>query len=77
MPVKDVFIAVDQLANTFAGGRADESISARAWRLRRTSRGWSIARKIIDGIFFWEPGHRYQSYCSEIERKHLPDEYRK
>lgn len=62
MAGKDVLIAFDQLVNTLVGGRADESILARAWRLRRTSRGWSVARKVIDGIF-WEPGHCHQSYC--------------
>lgn len=77
MPVKDVLIAVDQLINTFAGGRADETISARAWRLHKTSRGWNIVRRLVDGIFFWDSNHCYKSYCAEIARKHLPNEYQK
>lgn len=30
MPVKDFLIALDQLVNTIIGGRADETLSARA-----------------------------------------------
>lgn len=76
MAGKDVLIAFDQLVNTLVGGRADESISARAWRLRHTSRGWGVTRRVIDRLFFWDGDHCYKSYCAEATRRHLPAEYR-
>lgn len=79
MKIKQVLIAFDQLMNTFfwirndGFGFADETLSARAWRLREQSRAY----KIIDAIFFWDKDHCYESYKSEKERNQLPDEYRK
>jgi hypothetical protein len=70
-------IAIDQLLNTLIWvrgdgfGDADETISARAWRLRKNS----YAYKTINVLFFWQEDHCYQAYLSEIERKQLPKEY--
>jgi len=70
-------IALDQLLNTIVWikgdgfGWADESLSARAWRLRAQSSAW----KRIDALFFWEKGHCEASYEAEVLRKHLPNEY--
>ena len=77
MPVKDLLLAVDQLVNTLIGGRADESLSARSWRLREKDWKWATARKVIDKIFFWEHNHCYNSYVSELNKMQLPSEYRK
>ena len=74
MGLKQVAIAVDQLANTLLGGQPDETLSARAWRLRNKPY-WKTFRKIIDFIFFWDPDHCYTSYVSEVLRKQLPGEY--
>lgn len=72
------FIAFDQLINTLiyikgdGFGKADETLSARAWRLRKVS---ATAYKIIDGIFFWQEDHCRDSYYAEVNRKQLPSEY--
>lgn len=74
-----ILIAFDQLLNTLVwlkcdgSGYADESLSARAWRLRDHTNLY----KVIDAIFFWQSAHCLVSYNSELKRKQLPEEYRK
>lgn len=69
-----ILIALDQLVHTLIGGKADETLSAAAWRWERDGkRSWP--RKAIDTLFFWQEAHCYESYISEILRRHLPDEY--
>lgn len=80
--MKQTAIAADQLANTLVWikgdgfGFADETLSARAWRLRHQSNVY----KVIDTLFFWdrdgEKRHCELSYESELNRKHLPKDYR-
>ena len=70
-----VLVGVDQLANTLIGGWPDETVSARAWRLRRRP-AWGLARRVIDGLFFWQDGHCHASYRSERERAHMTVELR-
>ena len=73
-----LLIALDQVLNTVVWikgdgfGMADETLSARAWRLREKSNAW----RRIDRLFFWQVDHCRQSYLSELLRKHLPPEYR-
>ncbi|MCK9369108.1 hypothetical protein M0R04_04070 [Candidatus Dojkabacteria bacterium] len=73
-----ILIAIDQLLNTLVwlkcdgSGYADESLSARAWRLREYSKMY----KVIDTIFFWQSAHCLISYNSEVKRRQLPKEYR-
>lgn len=80
--MKQFLIAVDQAVNTLVWakgegfGTADETISARSWRLR-DRRTWGVARVFIDALFFWDQDHCERSYASELERKHLPFEYRR
>ena len=75
--MKQFLISLDQVANTLVWikgdgfGFADETLSARAWRLREQSNAW----KRIDAIFFWDEDHCYKSYRSELLRKHLPNHY--
>ncbi len=75
--MKQFAIALDQVLNTVVWikgdgfGYADETLSARAWRLRDQSDAW----KRIDFIFFWDPDHCRKSYESELQRRHLPREY--
>ena len=69
-------IAIDQLLNTLLAGHADETLSARAWRMQDVKRRWSIARKTIDLLFFWQKDHCYKSYVSELQRNHMPSKYR-
>lgn len=68
-----VLIAFDQLINAMLGGMADETLSARAHRQHR--RGNSLARNLINAIFFWQRDHCGESFASEFARKHLPRTY--
>lgn len=69
-----VLIALDQLANTFCGGMADETLSSRAHR--RRIRGKPFLAAFIDGLFFWQKDHCRRSYESELKRSHLPETMR-
>ncbi|WP_448510026.1 pseudouridine synthase [Immundisolibacter sp.] len=69
--MKQILIAIDQLANTIIGGWADETLSSRAWREERR-----VLVAFIDGLFFWEENHCEASYISERERMQLPPEFR-
>ena len=72
-------IAFDQTLNTLIWlpgdgfGMADETLSARAYRLR-DQHPWLM--RSIDLIFFWDDNHCEESYYMEILRHHLPNEYR-
>lgn len=75
--MRQFFISIDQTLNTITWikgdgfGFADETLSARAWRLRDKSKAW----KRIDTIFFWEDQHCLQAYRAEVQRKQLPLHY--
>jgi hypothetical protein len=69
-------IAIDQLANTLAGGMSDETLSARAHRRAPHSRRWAITRRVINALFWWQDDHCADSYESEHLRRQLPVEYR-
>lgn len=72
--LKQVFIAFDQLLNAITpGGWADETLSARCWRLRDRT-GWGIARRVIDtgALLFRDKNHCEVSYESEIKRLQCP-----
>ncbi len=81
--VKQTAIAIDQVFNTVIWipgdgfGTADETLSARAWRLREQSNAY----KVIDAIFFWDrqgpKRHCQLSYEAEMLRLRLPLAYRK
>jgi hypothetical protein len=77
--MKQFLIAFDQVINTIVyikgdgWGYADETLSARAWRLREMS---SFPYKLINGLFFWQDNHCKQAYESEKADKQLPLEYR-
>lgn len=74
--MKQVLIAFDQLINAIFGGWADETISARSYRLSATKRRWYVAMRVIDCLFFFEADHCKNSYNSEKQRTQLPAEYR-
>ena len=75
--MKNLLIAIDQLINTLVWikgdgfGLPDETLSARAWRLRGQSKAWAV----IDSLLFFDPLHCRYSYESEKQRKQLPKEY--
>jgi hypothetical protein len=74
----NLFIAFDQVVNCCVKikgdgwGKPDETLSARAYRLRDKS---DRAYKYINKVFFWQADHCKEAYDSEIERKHLPSDY--
>lgn len=69
-----ILVAIDQLINTLFGGYADETLSARAYRLSvERNRHWAL--RLINSIFFWQPNHCKTSYESEVMRKQLPKHY--
>lgn len=59
-------------------GHADETLSARAWRLRHQSSAWSIFRRELDRVAGWlgDEDHCLQSWLSEFHRRQLPSVYR-
>lgn len=74
-----VLVAVDQLANAILGGMADETLSARAHRMRAKGQpvwGWTAAA--IDALFFWQrnPGHCERAHLAEVKRRQLPKDYK-
>ena len=73
--MRQVLIALDQLVNTILAGHADETLSARAYRLSR-DRGRHWPRRVIDALFFWDENHCEQAHLSEMLRRHLPRPYR-
>ena len=69
-------IAVDQLLNAcIPGGWADETFSARCWRLRGRPI-WGALRRLVDTLLFFDPAHCKESYKSEVERLQCPPELR-
>ena len=54
---------------------ADETMSAHSYRdFKNGVKLWP--KKLIDTLFFFEQNHCRGSYTSEVERRHLPPEYR-
>lgn len=76
MGLKQLLIAFDQMLNALIGGMADETLSARAYRIEDKAVAWAWARQYIDTLFFWQPSHCESAYMAERKRKQLPGEYR-
>lgn len=76
-------IALDQALNTLVWakgegfGMADETLSARMWRLRERP-AWGSAVVIVDAVaaVLGDPEHCYTSWLGEFERHQLPESYR-
>lgn len=81
---RQILIAWDQGINVLVWardegwGHADETLSARAWRLRRRVRTWGRFRRALDGAFalLGDPDHCLDAYLAELERRQLPSAYR-
>lgn len=75
--LKNLLIAFDQAINCIVWikrdgfGLPDETLSARAWRLRGQSGAW----RRIDRLMFFDPDHCRTSFEAELNRKQLPEEY--
>ena len=70
-------IALDQLFNAALGGYADETLSSRIHRgavlSAQPKRRWRIARRVVNGLFFWQTDHCAGAYRMERRRGHLPE----
>jgi hypothetical protein len=73
----NVLIALDQLLNVLLGGWADETLSSRAYRMDGLKRRWTLARRAIDALFFWQPQHCWQAYHAERARRQMPPALRR
>lgn len=75
----NVLIGVDQFINTLLAGMPDETLSARAWRMRNKPY-WKYARPFIDGLFFALCGQRHhclKAFMSEVRHSQSPKKERK
>ena len=91
------FIATDQWINAvllppFSGaiGYADETLSARCWRMHQQGKPWGRLMAFINLLFAWQRpdpaikdaaghvvlGHCERAYYKEKLRRNLPPEYR-
>lgn len=67
--LKNVALAIDQTCNALVGGSPDETLSAHAHR-----RNWALRHFI--NLLFLDRNHCKASYEAEMNREHLPKEYR-
>ena len=77
--IKQIGIAIDQLVNTLLGGFADESLSARSYRVAKKGYWYAKALEWFINLLFrpFQKDHCHKAYMSEIENRQLPPEYRK
>ncbi len=75
MYLLNVGIAFDQLVNAVLGGMPDETISAKLWR-KREHYPFKIYVVVVDCLFWFDKDHCRTSYEAEINKKHLPQEYK-
>lgn len=62
----EIAFGVDQTANATFGGRCDEKISSRAYRMSFVSRKWYYIMRFIDLIFYFEDMHCKQSFLNDF-----------
>lgn len=66
-------VALTQLLNTLLGGWPDESTSSRLWRLEQQGVVRAGAfRRLVDRLFWWQPGHCRLAYEAERRRYQFP-----
>lgn len=73
-----VLVAIDQLANAILGGMADETLSARAYRMKaKGQKYWGWTASAINLLFFWQrrPDHCERAYLAEVHRRQFPKDY--
>lgn len=78
--VLNLLIALDQFLYVLATaghGSPDETLSAASWRWEIAGK-WQgkILRPLIDTLLWFDPEHCWNSYQSEVLKRHLPKEYR-
>ncbi|KGJ88804.1 hypothetical protein [Colwellia psychrerythraea] len=55
--INNLAMASTRLLNTLLGGRANQSLSARAYVNSQHSKRWDIARNSIDKLFYKQTDH--------------------
>ncbi len=74
-----IIIALDQLFNALTWGWADETFTARCWRMREKP-FWAFMRRAVDALFFWDTKegtkHCQAAFENEQKRIHMPGAYR-
>ena len=68
-------LALTRLGNALLGGRAEESMSSRAWRAEGNRKLWGrLMRPLIDGISEWfkDENHCENSYNHDRNKAPLP-----
>ena len=71
-----IAIAIDQLANAVLAGHADETLSARAHRMRIKGQPyWGWTARAINLLFFWQQDHCRGAWQAERLRRQLPGVY--
>lgn len=69
-------IAFDQQVNALLGGMADETLSARAYRMQQKGhKHWGWTASFINKLFFWQVNHCRGAWLEEIERRQYPSAY--
>jgi hypothetical protein len=76
--LSNVLFGIDQIVNCLVRidgewGEPDETLSARAYRVREAHPRWQAW---IDRLFFWEDGHCEDAWRNELLRAHFPKESR-
>lgn len=74
--ILQVLIAIDQLLNAILGGWADETLSARFYRLKRDGKPGAFMADVTDALFFLQENHCALAYAEEKRRLQYPAEYR-
>lgn len=74
--ILEILIWIDQGFNVLLGGKADETLSSRAYRADMDGKILGkFFRPLIDKLFFWQKEHCRVAYLSEIDRKQLPKNF--
>lgn len=77
MYLLNIGIAIDQLVNSALGGEPDETLSARAHRMRVNGHPyWGWTAQAINLLFFWQEDHCLLAHQAEIRRYQFPPAYR-
>ena len=66
--ILNVLVAIDRVVNAALRGDPDETLSSVAYRNARDGSPWGFWRKVIDGLFFWQPEHCKTAYDHDRKR---------
>lgn len=70
--ILEVLLSIDQVINAILLGEGDTTLSARAYiREQEGSKGWSLFRRFVDGLFFKQVHHCRGAFVFEKRRRLL------